>query len=116
MTTDYDELIDQLPDNKAAIELADATLLFIGEAWINGHAREVDNSRAEFTVPLADLHRDHTAHIGSPGKQTEDHPWFIHSTPMNHYVSDAFRTHENAPEWVQEWQGPFEVKLKTWGV
>lgn len=107
-----EDIVTKLPDDESIIKHAEATLLFIGEAWINDYAREVDDGRTTFTVPLADLYIPLTNHIDTVGDATDT--WAIHSTIHNHHVSDVFKSHDNAPEWVQTWTGPFTIKLVDW--
>lgn len=97
------DLIEALPDELAKIKDAKATLVFIGQAWINERAREVDDSRYTFDIGLNELYQ------GATGEWRD-----IHSTGVGHYISDGFRSHPNAPEPATKWQGPFEIKLKSW--
>lgn len=94
-----DEVVEALPDDEAAIESEDAVLEFTGEAWIDGRARAVDDKEETFTVPLTDLQ--------------VDGEWALEETPSRHFVSDQLHRHENAPDWIQEWDGPFELQVKS---
>jgi hypothetical protein len=95
MTT-KNEVIDYLEskDENDSVELA-----FIGEAWINGNAKKVDNGKCTFSVPVSHM------------KANEE--WAIESTCTSYHVSDILHTHDNAPEWVQNWYGPFTIKLEN---
>lgn len=95
------EVTETLPDDPEEIAKAEATLTFFGEAWIDDRAVRTDYSEG-YTVPLEDLRRD--------GE------WLIHGTTTSHHVADMLRGHENAPEKASNWQGPFTIKLKTWGI
>lgn len=99
VTATKDEVIDELPDEDEAIESGEAVLEFTGQAWIEGRARDVDNKETTFTVPLSDL-------------QVRGN-WALDDTSFRHFVDDQLLQHENAPEWVQTWSGPFEIQVKT---
>lgn len=99
VTATKDEVIDELPDEDEAIESGEAVLEFTGQAWIEGRARDVDNKETTFTVPLSDLR------IGDY--------WALDKTPHRHFVDDQLHRHQNAPEWVQTWSGPFELQVKS---
>lgn len=97
-TASKDEVVEALPSEVAAIEDGEVVLEFTGQAWINERARDVDGKETTYTVPLSALRRR--------GE------WALDETPFRHFVSDSLHTHENAPEWVQEWSGPFELQVK----
>lgn len=103
MSDEYDRLISQLPDRADVIDEHLAVLEFIGEAWIDDRAHEVDDGRFTYEVPLAHL-------------RTSDGEWAIESTASSYHVSDLLKDHENAPETVQNWPGPFTIKLRDWYV
>jgi hypothetical protein len=105
---------DRLPSDYEEIENATAQLRFQGEAWVNGQALEVDNAAYTYTVPLADLHRELTGFVAQWGEG--DREWAIHSRNGSPRVSDCFKRHPEAPEVVQDWNGPFTITLETWGV
>lgn len=64
------------------------------EAWLNDSTVEVDDSPVEFTVPVADATYPNGEWI--PDKCRD---------------SDLLREHENAPNRVQRWQGPFWIEI-----
>jgi hypothetical protein len=101
-TRTYEEVRDVLPapDNDDVIPQARATLAFRGEAWVRGRARAVDDAGTTFTVPLGDL-------------RNESNEWAIHGGAGLHYVADGLHQHSNAPEWVQQWDGPFTVSVDS---
>ncbi len=98
VTASKEEVINALPDEEAAIDDEDVVLEFTGQAWIDEHARNVDGKETTYSVPLSALY-----HNGE---------WALDETPFRHFVSDSLHTHESAPEWVQEWDGPFELQVK----
>ena len=63
---------------------------FIGQAWINNHALEVDDSRATFLVSEAEYQ-------AAGGDDTDDY--------------DALKDAARAPDWVKSWPGPFEIEV-----
>jgi hypothetical protein len=66
--------------------------IFHPQAWINDYAVEVDpEGPVEWAMPWPD-----------------DAP----IPKDDRYESDDLRTHENAPEWVRQWQGPFYVEVQ----
>lgn len=89
------DYLESLEEDEAVDEVR---LEFIGQAWVDEYARAVDDGHTEFTIPLEDL-------------KTRDNEWAIHSTATSYHVEDSLHRHENAPEWVQDWDGPFELKL-----
>lgn len=105
--TGREEIISALPDDPALIERSQATLLFIAEAWIDGEAKEVDDGRHEFTVPLSQLH------TADPGQSPHDDQWAIRGTAHNHLVEDELKNHERNRAKFTEWSGPFSIKLKS---
>lgn len=94
-----DEVVETLPDDEAAIESGEAVLEFTGEAWVDERAQAVDGKEETFTVPLTALR--------AGGE------WALDETPSRHFVSDQLHRHENAPNWIQEWDGPFELQVKS---
>jgi hypothetical protein len=91
----------ELPQDQKTIQESEAILQFIAQAWVDDRAREVDDGRFEYTVPLADL-------------RTDNGEWKIHSTISSHHVDDELKLHENTPEKAKSWSGPFEIKLLKW--
>jgi hypothetical protein len=72
------------------------TVRFRPQAWVRDHAVEVDpHGPVTFTVPAAD------ARNGSD-------VWLEDCS----YDSDRLREHPNAPAWIRDWQGPFEVEIE----
>lgn len=96
-------IIDELPTDESAIKHAIAILEFVGQAWINGHARDVDDGTYTFEVPLECLYNFEDS------KYTAIH----HRHGEEHYVDDGLTSHEAAPETVQNWPGPFLLTVKT---
>lgn len=71
------------------------TVRFVPQAWIRDTAIRVDPVGATtFEVPAADA------------KDTDGN-WL----PDHDYPSDRLREHANAPDWIREWSGPFEVEI-----
>ena len=65
------------------------TIRFRPQAWIGDYAVDVDaEGPTEFEVPVEEV------------KDIE---------PRS-YDADLLREHDNAPKWVKDWQGPFEVE------
>lgn len=62
---------------------------FHPQAWVNDYAIEVD-PQGETDFEVGDVPDD-----------VED----------DTHASDALRTHDNAPEWVRDWTGPFWVEV-----
>jgi hypothetical protein len=72
------------------------TVRFIAQAWVRNNAIEVDAAGpTTFEVPVADA-------------QDTDGYWL----PDHDYTSDVLREHHNAPEWIRNWSGPFEVEIE----
>jgi hypothetical protein len=99
--TDVREVMDALDaDADAAVENPSApcvTLLFRPQAWINDHAVSVDSEHPDrWTVPLPLLLSRFPA----------EQDWHEHGEDR-----DAMRLEGNAPRWIREWSGPFEVEL-----
>lgn len=68
---------------------------FIPQAWIRNYAVEVDpEGAAEYDVPARDAQ-------DTDGQWLRDHD----------YASDALKGHDNAPAWIWDWSGPFEVEI-----
>lgn len=63
------------------------------QAWIDEMAREVDDSPVRFTIPREDAMVEGEL------------------VPDKHRLSDKLKQHENAPERVQKWKGPFYVEV-----
>ena len=71
-----------------------ATLRFIPQAWINDYAVTVDLEGPDtFQVPSE----------------------AVEGIESRTYESDTLRGHKNAPAWVREWQGPFEIIIEREG-
>ena len=71
------------------------TVRFTPQAWIRDYATECDpEGPREFTIPERDA-RDDTGQ----------------RLPDRSYESDTLKEHENAPKWIQEWSGPFEIEI-----
>lgn len=99
-TASKGKVIEALPKGETELATRGVVLEFTGEAWINEQARDIDGKETTFTIPLTDLH--------------QNGEWALDETPCRHFVSDSLHTHENAPKWVQEWDGPFELQVKHW--
>jgi hypothetical protein len=64
---------------------------FVAQAWINNYAVECDpEGPTTFLVPDSDV----TAKMHDDAGARDD-----------------LRAHDNAPEWVREWSGPFECEI-----
>jgi hypothetical protein len=69
---------------------------FIAQAWINDYAVTADpQGPTTFRAPVAD------AQDGA-GRWLESHS----------DQSDVLHTNRNAPQWVQDWTGPFEIEIE----
>jgi hypothetical protein len=66
-----------------------ATAIFHPQAWVNDYAIEVD--------PEGDT----AFEVGDVPDSVED----------DSYESDNLRDHENAPQWVKDWSGPFYIEI-----
>ena len=79
-------------DNPATVSLS-----FVPQKWVNDYAIEQE-PRGEKTwkIPTSDFLRDF------PDQDTWE---------ADHEKRDSMRHHPNAPRWVKEWEGPFEVEL-----
>lgn len=66
-----------------------AKAIFHPQAWINDYAVEVD-AEGETEWECGDV----------PADMRDDD-----------YDSDDLRFHENAPQWVKDWSGPFYVEI-----
>lgn len=81
----------------ADLPQATAHIHFEPQAWLRDYAISVDpEGDTEFEIPLdcPDLwYKD--------GQLVEDHS----------YESDELRSHPNAPEWIRNWSGPFDVEI-----
>ena len=72
------------------------TVRFIPQAWVNDYAIEVDPAGpTTFTVAAGDAQNANRDWL-------EDHS----------YASDPLQTHENAPRWIRQWSGPFEIEIE----
>lgn len=69
------------------------TVHFQPEAWINDYAVAVDDEGPDAWVV------------------TDDTASMIATMDEAHDDLDFVRGDENAPEWVREWQGPFEITI-----
>lgn len=97
-----DRVIDALPDpDTTSLEATAVELIFIGQAWINGRAVVTDDGTCRFVVPATALRINDT--------------WAIEGTSLNHHVADDLATHEAAPTWVREWNGPFRIAVTDVG-
>ena len=66
-----------------------AKAIFHPQAWLNDWATDVDpEGPTDYEVG------------GVPGDMED-----------NSYASDRLRDHDNAPDWVKEWSGPFWVEI-----
>ena len=75
---------------------ATVTVRFIPQAWVKAHAIDVDPAGpSTFTVGAGDA-------------QNADGDWLEDRS----YASDRLRTHANAPRWIREWSGPFEIEIQ----
>lgn len=77
--------------------------VFRGQAWIAGHAMEVDDSRAEFVVSQAEV--DAAGGIDPECDPASDD---VLSTSGDW---DALAQAANAPPMVKNWPGPFDIDL-----
>jgi len=91
-----DELRD-VPNQYSDVSEVEVELEFIGQAWIDGYAREVDNSRTTFNIPLSALYDENTD--SWPGLHD-------HSSWGYHLDEGGLMLHANAPELVRDWDGP----------
>lgn len=66
-----------------------AKAIFHPQAWINDYAVDVD-AEGETEFDVGDV---------PAGMRDNDYP------------SDELHAHENAPEWVKEWAGPFWIEI-----
>jgi hypothetical protein len=66
------------------------TVTFVAQQWVGDYAVEVE--------PLGPTTWEVPAEL-------------VRNMPINSYESDALREHPNAPEWVLEWDGPFECNF-----
>lgn len=76
---------------------------FIPQAWQNDYAIEVDpEGETQWEVTLLEMVEltDYT----DPDKLKEDD-----------YARDELRHTKEAPQWVRDWAGPFEVKFEMIG-
>jgi hypothetical protein len=79
---------------------ATVTVHFVPQAWVRHHAIEVDPEGATtFEVPMTDAKDG----VGN---------WL----PDRDDASDLLRQHENAPEWIRNWSGPFDIEIEHRGV
>jgi hypothetical protein len=75
---------------------ATVTVRFLPRAWIENHAVEADpEGSTTFAVPATDA------------KDAEDN-WL----PNHDAASDGLRQHDNAPEWIRNWNGPFDIEIE----
>lgn len=66
-----------------------AKAIFHPQAWVNDYAIDVDpEGKTEWNVEIVP-------------DDLED----------NSYESDELRFHDNAPQWVKDWSGPFWVEI-----
>lgn len=71
---------------------------FNPQAWQNNYAIPVDaKGETEFSVPLSDLP------LNSDGELPAD----------NTMESDDLRNHVLAPQWMQDWDGPFFIGVRN---
>ncbi len=68
-----------------------AKAVFHPQVWVNDTAMEVD--------PLGEINEWDVGDV--PDDMGDDT-----------YESDALRYHDNAPEWVKDWPGPFYIEIK----
>jgi hypothetical protein len=72
---------------------------FHPQAWVNGSAMSVD--------PEGPVCWDCTAHV-----EALDADSFARTLRPDSHASDVLRMLENAPRWVQRWQGPYWIELE----
>lgn len=75
---------------------------FQPEAWVNDYAITVDAEGPKTW--------DATQFVEE--MRIENPRWFLDTLLRGCDYDDILRTDPNAPEWVQEWQGPFETYLR----
>lgn len=68
---------------------------FVPQVWINDYAVECD----------AEGER-----VWSIGEQTDER---LRELLSDSYERDELRFHANAPQWVKDWAGPFEIYVYT---
>ena len=69
---------------------------FVPQVWINDYAVTADPQGPEtFLIPAEDAKNGR--------RWLKDHA----------YESDSLRTHPNAPAWIKNWPGPFEIELEV---
>ena len=74
------------------------TLQFVTQAWINDYAIEADpQGPTTWEVPLSELREEYSCQAF-----WED----------EHEKRDQMRYHANAPQWIKDWPGPFEVEFE----
>ena len=73
-------------------------LVFVPQAWINDYGVVVDpGGEIDWNVPLRELLKQFPTREAWEGQHEE---------------RDNLRYHANAPSWVREWSGPFEVECE----
>lgn len=83
------------PDGERQWKPKKVRIRFTPQAWIRDYATEVDpQGPREFEVPVRDA-------------QNEQGEWL----PDRSYESDILREHKNAPKWIRQWSGPFEIEI-----
>ena len=70
---------------------------FVPQAWVNDYAVECD-AQGPRDWELGPMTK----------KQVEE-------LSLDSYERDALRFHDNAPQWVKEWAGPFEIYIFAGG-
>jgi len=74
---------------------ATVTVRFIPQAWVKNHALDADPAGpTTFAVPVLDA-------------QDPEGNWL----PGHDDASDVLREHDNAPAWIRNWSGPFDVEI-----
>jgi DNA-binding HxlR family transcriptional regulator len=72
------------------------TVRFIAQAWVKNNAIAVDAAGpTTFEVPAA-------AAQDAGGNWLPDHD----------HSSDVLREHDNAPEWIRNWSGPYDLEIE----
>lgn len=73
------------------------TLQFIPQKWVNDYAIDADpQGPLTWDVPIIEIITEFP----------DEFSWH-----NEHETRDSMRAHANAPQWVREWDGPFEVEF-----
>lgn len=71
---------------------------FFPQAWVRDTAMQVDPQGPD-TWTMTLLEMEETTGVSDP-EELDDHP----------YQRDDLRLSKNAPDWVKNWSGPFEIE------